>query len=327
VKKLHKQPSIANAAARTLPWVGAGELRRFKASRDLHEKQLAGPIGKMLKELTDLPLHILWHEVFDSQRSGKALRLCPGSKHKGGADADTSPICEGCLERNWKPSVAPFDDGRRFVGPCGVENYRVAVKTGNNVSPLTLAIQAHLHGGSGKARDRVPEAKFEQTIALVHLIKRDLEMSLRAATAEVALERLRKRMPVIKREARLAKVLHDHDGHSRSADWLSGDNHAQRIVQSMTIYVHEHFQRPMSLSEVATTLGMNASYLSDLFSRNLGMPFHQYLVEIRMANARQLLLAPHRRICDVACAVGYSSADQFRHAFKAHAGVPPSAWR
>ena len=315
------------AASRTLTRIGAGELRRFKSAREHLEKQLAGPVVKLIKELTDLPLHVLWHEVFDIQRSGKALRLCPGSAQKVGAHKDASPICEGCLERDWKPSVAPFDDGRRFVGPCGVETYRVAVKTGNSVSPLTLALQARLHDGSGTPRDRVSAAKFEQAIALLRLIKRDLEMSLRAATAELALERLRKRMPVIKSEARLAKVLQDKDGHSSGADWLSGGSHAQRIVQSMTTYVHEHFQRPMSLSEVASTLGMNASYLSDLFSHQLGMPFHQYLVEIRMAKARQLLLAPHRRICDVACAVGYSSADQFRHVFKAHAGVPPSKWR
>ena len=83
----------------------------------------------------------------------------------------------------------------------------------------------------------------------------------------------------------------------------------------------------MSLCVVATALEMNAAYLCHLFSRTLGVTFHQYLTELRMAKAKELLLDPHRRVCDVASAVGYASSDQFRHAFKTHAGIPPSAWR
>lgn len=103
--------------------------------------------------------------------------------------------------------------------------------------------------------------------------------------------------------------------------------HAQQIVLAMIAFVHHHYSRPMNLAVVAADLKMNAAYLSDLFSRTQGVGFHRFLEEVRLEKARELLKDPRNRVCEVACAVGYASADQFRHAFKAHAGVPPSTWR
>jgi AraC-like DNA-binding protein len=314
------------ATGRTLPQMGAAELRHFKISKDLLEKQLTDPVGTLIKELTGLQLHVLWHEPFDAQRPGRTLKLCPGSNSASPHRVGPQAACIGCLEENWKPSVEPFGTGSRFVGSCGVTTFRVGIQTGTRASPLTLALQAHVSEERSRSRGTVPSTKFDQAVALLQMLKRDLEMALRAANAELALKRLHRRLPVLRKEAQLVQVVRQSDALDEPV--LPGrSSHAQRIVQRMISHVHEHFHRPMSLTQVASAIGMNASYLSDLFSRQLGMTFHQYLVEVRMAKARQLLLSPHRRISEVACAVGYASADQFRHAFKAHAGVPPSQWR
>jgi two-component system response regulator YesN len=92
-------------------------------------------------------------------------------------------------------------------------------------------------------------------------------------------------------------------------------------------YVQQHYHRPMSLGDVAAALKMNAAYLSSLFSVTAGVTFHKYLEGVRLSKARELLRNSHNRVCEVACAVGYASADQFRHAFKVSVGVPPSTWR
>jgi len=72
---------------------------------------------------------------------------------------------------------------------------------------------------------------------------------------------------------------------------------------------------------------MNASYLSALFSQTTGATFHHFLEEVRLSKARELLRDPRNRIGDVARASGYASLDAFRHAFKAHEGLSPEAWR
>jgi len=40
-----------------------------------------------------------------------------------------------------------------------------------------------------------------------------------------------------------------------------------------------------------------------------------------------LLRDPRNRVGEVACAAGYACPDAFRHAFKAHEGLSPEAWR
>ena len=104
-------------------------------------------------------------------------------------------------------------------------------------------------------------------------------------------------------------------------------SHAQKLVDAMLDYVHQHYHRPISLDDLASAMKMNASYLSDLFSQTTGVTFHQFLEEVRLSKARELLRDPRNRVGEVAGAAGYASPDAFRHAFKAHEGLSPEAWR
>jgi AraC family transcriptional regulator len=59
----------------------------------------------------------------------------------------------------------------------------------------------------------------------------------------------------------------------------------------------------------------------------MGVTFHRYLEQLRLANAEALLRDSRVHVCDVACAVGYASPNHFRNVFKAFKGVSPSTWR
>jgi AraC-like DNA-binding protein len=104
-------------------------------------------------------------------------------------------------------------------------------------------------------------------------------------------------------------------------------SHAQKLVEAMIDYVHEHYLGPISLGELAAAMKMNASYVSALFSQTTGVTFHHFLEELRLSKAKELLRDPRNRVSEVACAACYASPDAFRHAFKAHEGVSPEAWR
>ncbi len=95
----------------------------------------------------------------------------------------------------------------------------------------------------------------------------------------------------------------------------------------MLDYVYQRYFRPISLGNLASAMKMNASYLSALFSKTTGVTFHQFLEEVRLSKARELLRDPRNRVGEVARATGYASPDSFRHAFKAHEGFSPEAWR
>jgi two-component system response regulator YesN len=104
-------------------------------------------------------------------------------------------------------------------------------------------------------------------------------------------------------------------------------SHAQKLVEAMLDYVRQHYFHPIGLDELASAMKMNASYLSTLFSRTTGVTFHHFLEEVRLSKAKELLRDPRNRIGEVAYATGYASPDSFRHAFKAHEGFSPEAWR
>lgn len=74
-------------------------------------------------------------------------------------------------------------------------------------------------------------------------------------------------------------------------------------------------------------MNLNGSYVSSLFSTTLGVTFHHYLEEFRLARAKDLLRDPVKRVSEVAYAVGYSNPNHFRNVFTTRVGLPPSAWR
>ena len=128
--------------------------------------------------------------------------------------------------------------------------------------------------------------------------------------------------------ARLSEELHHRlPGLPESTVQPSLQSHARNLVDAMFNYVHQHYFRPIGLADMALAMKMNASYLSALFSQTTGVPFHQFLQEVRLSKAKALLRDPRNRIGEVADATGYASADAFRHAFKAHEGLSPEAWR
>jgi transcriptional regulator GlxA family with amidase domain len=103
--------------------------------------------------------------------------------------------------------------------------------------------------------------------------------------------------------------------------------HATAIVRAMLEHVRDHYQRPLDLSDLAEVLGRNPSYLSSLFAAHMGVHFHHYLCEFRLARAMELLRDPFRRISDIAAATGHVSASHFNNLFKSMTGLSPSAWR
>jgi len=166
-------------------------------------------------------------------------------------------------------------------------------------------------------------------VALVRLILHDLESTAQAQMACSGLDNALRRLNNTQTEAtRLrGELRHRLPDFPESTTQPGLGSHARKLVEAMLNYVHQHGRHPISLDELASTMKRNASYLSALFSQTTGVTFHQFVEEVRLSKARKLLRDPRNRVGEVARAVGYSSPDSFRHAFKAHEGLSPEAWR
>lgn len=90
---------------------------------------------------------------------------------------------------------------------------------------------------------------------------------------------------------------------------------------------HNYMLCDISLDSVSAILGINASYFSSLFKREMGVNFVDYLTDLRMQAARELLADPLRSTAEVASLVGYENANYFTRAFKKKTGMTPTEYR
>lgn len=107
----------------------------------------------------------------------------------------------------------------------------------------------------------------------------------------------------------------------------SGDKAAVLMGKVKKYLQHNYMLYDISLDSVSAILNLNASYFSSLFKRTFGVNFLDYLTELRMDAARELLRDPLRSTAEVAGMVGYENANYFTRAFKKKVGMTPTDFR
>nr|WP_276313830.1 AraC family transcriptional regulator [Exiguobacterium algae] len=72
---------------------------------------------------------------------------------------------------------------------------------------------------------------------------------------------------------------------------------------------------------------LSREYISRRFKQQYGVNLSEYLLTIRMCEAKRLLESSRQRIYEVAQAVGFSDDKYFRKVFKKQVGVTPNEYR
>jgi two-component system response regulator YesN len=103
--------------------------------------------------------------------------------------------------------------------------------------------------------------------------------------------------------------------------------HAHAIRQARE-YMEQHYAEPnLSLNDVAARANLSASHFSVVFSQETRQTFKEYLTEIRMTKAKELLRMTTLRSADIAYQVGYNDPHYFSSVFKKHTGLSPIEFR
>jgi transcriptional regulator GlxA family with amidase domain len=87
--------------------------------------------------------------------------------------------------------------------------------------------------------------------------------------------------------------------------------------------MHGATERSWTVKDLAHEAGMSRSAFFDRFTRTVGVRPMEYLLQWRMAVAKDLLRSGGIALDEVARRVGYGSASTFSTAFSRHAGIPP----
>ncbi len=99
------------------------------------------------------------------------------------------------------------------------------------------------------------------------------------------------------------------------------------IVQKAAGYIDEHYQESIRLEDVAAYVGLNPSYFSSIFKRELKISFSNYLTQKRIEEACNLLQASNHSLSDIAAEAGFENQSYFSQSFRKHTGMSPKEYR
>jgi len=95
------------------------------------------------------------------------------------------------------------------------------------------------------------------------------------------------------------------------------------VVQSIKAYLQRHGFEGITLATAARDLGFTPNYLSFLFHRQTGTTFTEYITELRLQRARELLWSG-KSVKESAWAVGYGSERHFARLYRHRFGFSPA---
>ncbi|MEM9005901.1 MAG: helix-turn-helix domain-containing protein, partial [Cyanobacteria bacterium P01_F01_bin.86] len=92
-------------------------------------------------------------------------------------------------------------------------------------------------------------------------------------------------------------------------------------------FIEAHYQQPINLTDVAQAVGYSPAYLTNLSQSHTGRTVKAWIIERRMAQARELLANTTESIKQIADSIGYADAGYFTRQFRKLHGVTPQVWR
>ncbi|MBC7960385.1 MAG: PocR ligand-binding domain-containing protein [Vallitaleaceae bacterium] len=101
----------------------------------------------------------------------------------------------------------------------------------------------------------------------------------------------------------------------------------RNLIRKALLYIHEHYQKEITLEEVADHVKLSETYFSRLFSKEIKRNFTEYVNLIRIGESKKLLLDLSYSLCDIAILTGFSDQSYFSKVFKKHEGLSPGMYR
>ncbi len=105
------------------------------------------------------------------------------------------------------------------------------------------------------------------------------------------------------------------------------EEHKNQLVARAQDYIRENFKRDMSLDEVSRQLDLSPYYFSKLFKEGTGCNFVEYVTNLRISRAKELLKSQEYSMKEICAEVGYSDPNYFSRIFKKNTGVTPTEYR
>ncbi|MFD0693243.1 response regulator [Paenibacillus sp. GCM10027628] len=188
-------------------------------------------------------------------------------------------------------------------------------------SPVTLVLE-QVHGRWAEGRMDPDQIKQEACSLLteVHQIYADM-----GALLPERLDLLRAAETLEQLETILSRHLEDigkGPAHKQPDKGFSG-----QLIAKALAYIDSHYTEDLTLQSTADAVHVSKSYFSLLFKKQTGQNFIDYLIDLRIREAKRLLIIKESRIYEVAEAAGFNDVKYFSKLFKKMTGFTPGEFR
>ncbi|WP_273397335.1 transcriptional regulator MelR [Actinobacillus porcinus] len=103
--------------------------------------------------------------------------------------------------------------------------------------------------------------------------------------------------------------------------------HTQHYVIEMLNYIGTNFNQSITVSQVASAVGLNVNYAMGLFQSVMQLTIKQYITMMRINHAKALLSDTDKTMLDVSLTAGFNSLSRFYENFQKYTGFSPMNYR
>jgi len=108
----------------------------------------------------------------------------------------------------------------------------------------------------------------------------------------------------------------------------NGEMSAQKQVYLKTVsYIHSHLTQTLSSEILSEKIGYSSSYLRYVFQKEAHTTINQWIRDLRLQLAKNLILHTNYTVIEIASQCGFSDSNYFSTVFKEKYGLPPLTYR
>jgi len=126
---------------------------------------------------------------------------------------------------------------------------------------------------------------------------------------------------------RLLEVFGQHLSLAIDRLMVQQENAEPPPIKKAKQFIEENKTEDISMRDVAKVVNVSTFYFCKMFKKATGLTFTEYLSQVRISKAKNLLLNPNLRISEIAYDIGYQSLTHFNRTFHRIVGQSPTAYR
>lgn len=125
----------------------------------------------------------------------------------------------------------------------------------------------------------------------------------------------------------LVALIHAIAGHDGREPPIRGVSLTGPKLRRVMEFISANLDRPLSLETLSRIVGMDVYRFARAFKQSTGTSPHRYLLQLRVARAKELLRDGDRPIADVALRTGFATQSHFSVTFRRITGMTPRSYR